>query len=66
MSLEKNFRFFLDLLNSDKFDECLSKLKEEKKIFSSPLYENLHGIILAKKNLIEERKGTLRHRVVIE
>ena len=56
MSLEKNFRVFLDLLNLNKFDECLSKLEIEKKIFSSPLYENLHGIILAKKNLIEDAK----------
>ena len=56
MSLEKNFRVFLDLLSLDKFDECLSKLEEEKKIFSNPLYENLHGVILAKKNLIEEAK----------
>ena len=56
MSLEKNFRLFLDLLSSDKFDECLSKLEKEKKIFPSPLYENLYGIILAKKNLIEDAK----------
>jgi TolA-binding protein len=56
MSLEKNFKVFLDLLNSNKFDECLSKLEIEKKIFPSPLYENLHGIILAKKNLIEDAK----------
>ena len=56
MNLEKNFRVFLDLLNSNKFDECLSKLEKEKRISSSPLYENLHGIILAKKNLIEDAK----------
>jgi hypothetical protein len=56
MNLEKNFRVFLDLLNSNKFYECIIKLKIEKKLFPSPLYENLHGIILAKKNLIEDAK----------
>jgi predicted O-linked N-acetylglucosamine transferase (SPINDLY family) len=56
MNLEKNFKVFLDLLNSNKLDECLSRLEIEKKIFLSPLYENLYGIILAKKNLIEDAK----------
>ena len=56
MNLEKNFKVFIDLLNSKKLDECLSKLEIEKKIFPSPLYENLHGIILAKKNLVEDAK----------
>jgi hypothetical protein len=56
MNLEKNFRVFLNLLNSNKFDECLNKLKIEKKLSPSPLYENLHGIILAKKNLMEDAK----------
>jgi len=56
MSLEKNFEVFLNLINTNKFDECLSKLEKEKKIFPSPLYENLHGIILAKKNLVEDAK----------
>jgi tetratricopeptide (TPR) repeat protein len=57
MNLEKKFQFFLNLLNLNKLDECLDELAKEKKITRNPLYENLHGIILAKKNLIEEAKA---------
>ena len=57
MNLEKKFQFFLNLLNLNKLDECLDELAKEKKITRNPLYENLYGIILAKKNLIEEAKA---------
>jgi len=56
MNLGKKFDFFLNLLKLNKLDECLGELEKEKKVTSNPLFENLYGIILAKKNLTEDAK----------
>ena len=45
----------INLLQSNKLDQSLEALINLK-IISSPVYENLHGIILARKSLYDEAK----------
>ena len=52
MTKENNINRIIHLLKSNKLDECLNEILNLK-ITSNPIYENLHGIVLAKKSLYE-------------
>jgi predicted O-linked N-acetylglucosamine transferase (SPINDLY family) len=54
---EKFLNNILDLLKSDKLDDCINILSEERKKTKNPIYENIYGIVLAKKSLISEAKS---------
>jgi protein O-GlcNAc transferase len=55
MTIDNNISRIINLLKSNKLDESLNEILNLK-IISNPIYENLHGIILAKKSLYEEAK----------
>jgi len=55
MTIDSNVNHIINLLKSNKLDESLNEIVNLK-IISNPIYENLHGIILAKKSLFEEAK----------
>ena len=55
MTTDNNISRIINLLKSNKLDESLNEIVNLK-IISNPIYENLHGIILAKKSLYEEAK----------
>jgi len=55
MTTENNINRIIHLLKSNKLDESLNEILNLK-IISNPIYENLHGIVLAKKSLYEEAK----------
>ena len=49
---EKFLNNILDLLKSNRLDDCINILSEERKKTKNPIYENIYGIVLAKKSLI--------------
>lgn len=55
MTTDNNISRIINLLKSNKLDESLNEILNLK-IIANPIYENLHGIILAKKSLYEEAK----------
>jgi protein O-GlcNAc transferase len=55
MTTDNNISRIINLLKSNKLDESLNEILNLK-IIANPIYENLHGIILAKKSLHEEAK----------
>lgn len=63
MGFQENLKDYLNLLNSNKFDECLDKIISDEKEDAGPLYENLKGVVLAKKNLVEDAKFQFRNTI---
>ena len=55
MTTDSNINRIIHLLKSNQLDESLNEILNLK-IISNPIYENLHGVILAKKSLYEEAK----------
>jgi predicted O-linked N-acetylglucosamine transferase (SPINDLY family) len=55
MTTDSNINRIIHLLKSNQLDESLNEILNLK-IISNPIYENLHGVILAKKSLNEEAK----------
>jgi len=45
---EKFLNNILDLLKSNRLDDCINILSEERKKTKNPIYENIYGIVLAK------------------
>jgi hypothetical protein len=54
MTADGSIKYFINLLESNKLDECFTELSNAKKNISDPVIENLYGIVLVKKLLHDD------------
>jgi predicted O-linked N-acetylglucosamine transferase (SPINDLY family) len=54
MTVDNGIKYFINLLESNKLDECFEELSNAKKNISDPVIENLYGIVLVKKLLHDD------------